>query len=430
MRLRILLPGSRNGVLLPRLTLRPALAGLAVCLLVACGASGGSKRPTTARDSHGDNTIVSHRRGVGLAIGLTEPNANLVWSATARPQVPAGFGPWRDRLVALHPDYLRVVVNWAKLQPTAQDSPALDAKSDGCERGIGPCAPQAGLKDLFAAIASHPGLTPVVVIYGAPAWAVRPIPGCEPKGTQPNARAVAPAALPSYRALIGKVLALARRVGLELPWWSPWNEPNHPDFISPQRGRCDPRAPALSPGFYTRLARSMQTALAADGHPHRLLLGDLAGFVAPTPVAVSGGEFVRAVPKDLVCAAGAWAVHYGLAPTSRAEATVRALERALARRSCPNGTPPIWVTEAGAPTTSPTSCRDLAGLLAHWTADARVDAVFQYTFRQDPLFPIGLVDAGLTRTYPAYGVWRAWGARAPDDPAPDTSRACATTTAG
>lgn len=433
MRLRILFPGRRNGVLLPRLSaVRRAVAGLLACIfLAACGGSGGGG--TTAQ---GPGPPASHRRGAGLAIGLTEPNANLIWSAAARPRLPAGFGPWRDRLASLHPDYLRVVVDWATLQPTASHPPSLAGSADGCERGVGPCAAYAGLKDLFAAIASNRGLTPVVVIYGAPAWATQPIPGCEPKGTPPSADALAAAGLPAYRALISRLLELARGVGLELPWWSPWNEPNHPDFIRPQRARCAPGSPALAPAVYTRLARSMQTALAADGHPHRLVLGDLAGFVRPTPVAAGGGEFVGALPKDLVCSAGAWAVHYGLAPAARAEATVAALERALAHRACPAGPPPIWVTEAGAPTDAPaSSCRDLAGLLAHWNADRHVDAVFQYTFRQDPLFRLGLVDTGLTRVYPAYAVWRAWGARAAGDPAPppaaaEASRACRTTATG
>ncbi len=325
---------------------------------------------------------------------------------------------------------MRVVVDWAKLQPRADRPADLTARQDGCERGAGPCAPYAGLRDQFAAIASHPGLTPVVVIYGAPAWAVQPGGGCERPGTPPSARALAPRALAAYRALIGRILALARGVGLELPWWGPWNEPNHPLFISPQRAVCRTHAPALSPAVYTRLARAMAAALAADGRPHRLVLGDLAGFVASSPLAVSIGEFVAALPGDVVCAGGAWAVHYGLAGRARrAEATVTALERALAARGC---AAPIWVTEAGAPTAGAeapaAACRELALALAHWNADPRVDAVFQYTFREDPLFRLGLADTALNRVEPAYAVWRAWGARGPNSPPPpDAARACAAT---
>jgi hypothetical protein len=371
--------------------------------------------------------IVSHRRGRGLAIGVTEPNPNLIWSAGARPHPPAGFGPARDQLASLHPDYLRVVVDWSTLQPRPSAPPGLAAGRDGCERGIGPCAPYAGLRDLFAAIASHPALTPVVVIYGAPAWAASGAAGCERPGTLPRSRSLTPAGLSGYRTLIRSLLALARRAGLELPWWSPWNEPNHPYFISPQRPRCDAHAQPDSPRDYARLVRAMRSELAADHQPHGLVLGDLAGFTKPSPVAVGVGEFVAGLPDDVACAGPVWAVHYGLARLARrAEATVDQLERALARRRCP-ARARIWVTEAGAPTPQAVvagagdpvaSCRELAAVLAHWNADPRVDAVFQYTFREDPLFPIGLADTHLTRLYPAYGIWRAWGARSPADPAP------------
>ncbi len=53
-------------------------------------------------------------------------------------------------------------------------------------------------------------------------------------------------------------------------------------------------------------------------------------------------------------------------------------------------------------------CRALAVQLARWYADPRVGAVFQYTFREDDLFPVGLADAALTRLYPAYYLWLAW----------------------
>ena len=268
------------------------------------------------------------------------------------------------------------------------------------------------------------------MIYGAPAWAAQAPGGCERPGTPSAARAPKPSALAAYRGLIRGILALARGLGLELPWWSPWNEPNHPYFISPQRAVCAGRASALSPAVYTGLVRALQAELAADAHPHRLVLGDLAGFVAPSPFAVGVGEFVAALPDDVACAAGAWAVHYGLAGRARrAEATVTALERALAARRC---TAPIWVTEAGAPTAGAqapaAACRELARVLADWNADRRVDAVFQYTFREDPLFRLGLADTRLTRLEPAYAVWRAWGARGPASPPPaDAARSCVAT---
>ena len=54
-----------------------------------------------------------------------------------------------------------------------------------------------------------------------------------------------------------------------------------------------------------------------------------------------------------------------------------------------------------------------------------MEAAFQYTFRDDPVFPVGLVDAKLTKAWPAYDLFKAWGgARKPDDPAPALPQDC------
>src|SRR4029079_15155211 len=78
---------------------------------------------------------------------------------------------------------------------------------------------------------------------------------------------------------------------------------------------------------------------------------------------------------------------------------------------------PIWITETGVggpdvggdrtggPAPLRRACRALAAALRRWDVDPRVAAAFQYTFRDDPAFPVGLADAGLTRTWPAYDEW-------------------------
>ena len=95
------------------------------------------------------------------------------------------------------------------------------------------------------------------------------------------------------------------------------------------------------------------------------------------------------------------------------------LERALARKGCER--PAIWITETGvgAPRsgeerrTSRASqvraCGRLHRRLARWYGDPRVTAAFQYTFREDDLFPTGLVTTDLAGAYPALGEWMAWG---------------------
>lgn len=50
----------------------------------------------------------------------------------------------------------------------------------------------------------------------------------------------------------------------------------------------------------------------------------------------------------------------------------------------------------------------MAKALNEWATDRRVDAAFQFTFREDAEFPTGLVDASLRRTYRSYDAWKAY----------------------
>src|SRR5215468_1532095 len=60
--------------------------------------------------------------GPGLAIGVTEPNPNLVASPTDR-AVPDPWSRWRDALGAIKPAYYRLMIDWSSIQPHA-DQPA------------------------------------------------------------------------------------------------------------------------------------------------------------------------------------------------------------------------------------------------------------------------------------------------------------------
>ena len=97
----------------------------------------------------------------------------------------------------------------------------------------------------------------------------------------------------------------------------------------------------------------------------------------------------------------------------------------------------VWITETGVggsrpggprptdPTSLRAQCRGMEDRLARWHRDPRVQAVFQYSFREDDLFPVGLVDPPLTRLYEPYDVWAAWARRrGPDDPPPALPGAC------
>ena len=98
---------------------------------------------------------------------------------------------------------------------------------------------------------------------------------------------------------------------------------------------------------------------------------------------------------------------------------------ACAARGCE--LPEIWITETGvgAPRageerrTSPASqvraCGRLHRRLVRWYRDPRVTAAFQYTFREDDLFPTGLIKTDLSSAYPALGGVDGLGRDAPAD---------------
>jgi hypothetical protein len=412
------------GVLRGRLAagmLRASLAAGILALAVAASGCGGHHPPAPV---HAAPLPPPPSGRITPAFGITEGNAHLIAPGALDP-APRGFAWARAALWSLHPRYLRVDVDWSKLQPRLDRPPRLDAPQDGCTRGRPPCAPYHGLRDVFAAIVARrragSAVEPVLNFYGAPAWAVGASGSCQPPATPPAARAVGPQALAEYRALIADVLALARGVGLEVRYLSPWNEPNNARFLSPQREVCDPgAAPTLAAGVYASLARTMRAVLRSDSQPHALVLGELAGASGSGRFSSTIGDFVSALPTDVVCSARVWSVHAYARHSRAAPDQVAILERALDRRArCARGAS-IWVTETGAgapqqggPPQSTlleqrAACRALGAMLDRWDRDPRVKAAFQYSFRQDPVFPVGLVGPALKRPFWTYSLWRVW----------------------
>jgi hypothetical protein len=359
-------------------------------------------------------------------------------------QVPPGFRPWRDRLLALHPRVFRMFVDWTLVQPDPGRPPDWTRPIRGCVPGVG-CAPSAGIRDVLRALRSQQAageaFDVMVAIYGVPDWAARPPQGCDAQESAASARAISARGLLGYRELIRSLLALGAREGVELRWWSPWNEPNGPGFISPQRAACDASAPPLSPKIYVRLARAMRDELARAPGEQRLVIGELAQRERPSAGAVGIGEFMSALPDDVVCSAGVYSQH-AYAKRGHLAVTIDPvveLETALDRRPCARHHP-VWVTETGVgdphlgghrtggPGARRADCRALDAALRRWYLDPRVDVAIQYTFRDDPAFPVGVADAALTTAWPSYDLWLAWGGtRRPTDPAPDLPGACAAT---
>jgi hypothetical protein len=368
--------------------------------------------------------------GPSLAVGITEPNANLI-STGFTASLPSIWQRRRDELAAIHPAVYRFVVLWSSVQPRPAAAPNLALANGGCSRTIPPCAPWAGIRDELRALAARQkegGWEGMMVISGMPPWAASSVRGCR-RGTYPTAAGPRPVALRAYRRLIADVLALARSVGASVRYVSPWNEPNHPFFLAPQRAECDPSSPSLAVAPYAALASAARAEIAAQPGDQRLVLGETAGILEPTARATSVAEFIHGLPRALVCGTTVWSQHGYIGGTDPVAETTRV----LAARRCPRPHA-IWITETGvgpAPgglslargiTSEAQGCRLLHRRLVAWYEDPRVTLAVQYTFREDEMFPTGLVTADLARARPALREWQAWGRRpTPSSPPPKST---------
>jgi hypothetical protein len=371
----------------------------------------------------------------GLAVGIAERNANLLWAQRRG----GDFEPWRARVEALRPAYYRLMIDWSQLQPRRGEPPRFEQHDNGCLRDLPPCGAFAGVRDVLRAVRSqqreHGGWEVVVQIFGVPEWAARAPGGCERSTELPRSRPITRRGLEGYRALVRDLVRLAGEEDVELKWWSPWNEPNQPYFLSPQRRRCDASAPSRAPRVYSHIVRALRAELAATPQDERLVLGELAGASGPKPLVTGVAEFVRALPDADACAGDVWAQHQYAERDEEAAArtgaegadddgfsgdatdAVTELRRALDERGCTRGKP-IWVTETGVGGAHvgahrshsrrelAADCDAIAGRLTRWRDDPRVDAAFQFSIREDFSFPVGLFDTGLTRAYPVYDLWR------------------------
>ena len=415
------------------------LALLALAVVTAgCGGGtngGGTKHDAGARKRAAKRApaVSAERAGRGLSVGITEPNANFVYRPGSKP-VPEPFAHWAAELDKMRPSLYRLVLDWPTLQPQAGTPPNFDVPDQGCMRDQQPCAPYGGLREQLRALATQQkvgGWQAFVVVTGTPDWAARGPRGCERDETQPRSRPPTPDALTAYRKLISDVLALAKREGVELRYWSPWNEPNHPYFMSPQRRECDRSSRSLAVKPYVELAHAMKQALDEAPGDQQMALGDLAGLPRPRPKVTGLGEFIRGLPKDLVCATHIWSQHGYIGGPD----PVDDVKRALASFHC--GTPHvIWMTETGvgaaglgrerhtSEKVKRGACEELHKALLRWYEDPQVTAALQYTLREDNLFPVGLVKTDLSAAFPALQEWQAWGAakrpRAQDPPPPDS----------
>jgi hypothetical protein len=420
---------------------RRAIAAALLAAAVALGACGGNDHKTSTTGTSKQSPPPAKQPpaeiapGGGLAVGMTEINPDLFWHG----KDVGAFGPWRDRLEAIKAPLYRMAVDWASLQPKPDGPVDWTRRSDGCMRGLQPCRPYDGIRDTLRAIRSQQqagnGFATMVVIYGVPEWAAMPPSGCERDDITARSRPITAQGLEAYKRLVRSLQDLAKQEGVAIRWWSPWNEPNGPFFISPQREQCKGSSKSLAPAVYAKLARAMKSQLQPS---QETVIGELAGLTNARKFGSSISEFFDGLPDDVVCKAGVFAQHAYSKRGDKADdpGAVGALEDVLDKRPCARSKP-IWVTESGVggphvgDERSPkdesirADCQALNVALRRWNKDPRVRAVFQYTFRDDPIFPVGLADAKLIKTWPAYDLFKAWGGdRRPDDPAPALPDSC------
>ena len=395
----------------------PAPASAQACRLPPLIACDAPHQPTPAPSPAERPATAPARLAPALAIGLTEGDPRLL--------VPGGTAGRAARMVvALRPEYVRVLVPWERLQPNARRKPNWDAPPGGCPQINPGCRSDRSLRDLLRAIRQRQqadgGWKVLVVPYFTPPWAASRFKGCQ-RARSRHPRAQLPR-IASYRRFLRRLNALGDKMGVRLDYVTPWNEPNHPAFLQPQRATCDRLARVVSPVAYAKLVRAAQKELR---HGQTLVLGSLAGL-QPQVYGAGAAEFIRGLPPDVACADGPFAQHaYVGWRARRGRPLRRANPASSARRGLLDGvlaaldaqgcaqTKRLWIAETG---TFDHRCEGMSAALRAWAQDDRIDAAFQYTFREAPAFPVGLVSPSLKRTYGSYRAWFAFAGGPPQVP--------------
>lgn len=388
----------------------PALATAQSCPLAPLIPCSTPRQPSTGPDAAPARPVPSAPPATlapPLAIGLTEGDPRLL--------VPSGITRGVARkAVALKPSYVRVLVPWERLQPYANRKPNWDSPPGGCPPINPGCRSPSGLRSLLAAIkqrqAADGGWKILAVPYFTPPWAASPITGCQRKRSR-HPRAQLPRIAP-YRTFLRGLNALGDTVGVKIDYITPWNEPNHPGFLQPQRAICNRNSKALSPAAYATLVRAAQKELRYE---QTLVLGSLAGLQEPRVYGAGAAEFIKGLPRDVACIDGPFAQHAYVGRPGRGGREPRRANPASAARSgllddvlgaldakrCAQAKR-LWIGETG---TFDHRCEAMSAALRSWARDDRVDAAFQYTFREARAFPVGLVSPSMLVTYGSYRAW-------------------------
>ncbi|MDQ3632860.1 MAG: glycosyl hydrolase, partial [Actinomycetota bacterium] len=231
---------------------------------------------------------------------------------------------------------VRFFVRWSDFEPDgADDFSALGGpvKSPFYANGL-----QRNVSRVLAA-----GATPIMVVLGAPRWAVAP------SGTRPRNP-------DEYAAFIGELaqfLAAKRKLGEPSPVYEVWNEPDSPDFWGE----------APSPDFYTAMLKASFARIKLGDPLATVLVGPTTGnnyaWIESLYARGAKGSFDGvAVHTDTACSVVGPDKFYR-DPNGRLGQYTFLGYREVRATMLANGDPkPIWMTELGWSTThgGPTSC--------------------------------------------------------------------------
>ena len=319
-------------------------------------------------------------------------------SAVQRPLV-LGFGDdaaftsgavWYQRAIYSGASVVRISTGWAGIAAT---------KPAEATNPADPAYNWTSLDQQIRGAVSY-GLTPVVTMTGAPAWAV---------GTGAPASATPGTWRPDAKAYGQFAQALGTRYsgtypdplhpGSDLPrviYWEPWNEPNLSLYLAPQWTRSGHHWVAASPIIYRGLLNAFYTGLTSTLPQAQVIAGGTAPFGDPP-----GGQRIAPVvfDADFLCLAGASLrpascpnpPHFdildhhpysisgpyvpALDPNDVSIADMGKLSRVLAKaehsgRALPAGPKPLWVLEVSWNSSPPNPGGVPMATYARWVEEA------------------------------------------------------------
>ena len=308
-----------------------------------------------------------------------------------------------------------------QLQPDpAAARPTCARAADGCLRGLPPCRASGGLAEVLRAARSQQRAGGGFEVAARRSTACPTGRRCRRRLRAPRpGRALAadqrrrPARLPRARA--GARRARAPRGRRRCAGGAPWNEPNAPFFLSPQRARCDAAAPPRAPLVYTR-----SSAPCAPSCARRPATAGSSSATWPTSSRGAAGELgargARRAPRRrrvLRRRRGAARLRRGRARRARGRGVVGAVERVLDRRPCARRHADLGhrggrgrdarrrapARRGGRP---PGRLPGAAGRPAPLVGGPARHGRLPVHRPRRPAFPVGLADARLRRAWPAF----------------------------